>query len=300
VWWIPFSLSPAGEKPSLSTSLPPEDETPKSFTPITFFAQQKTRTQKTYTEKYKLIHWTKVVKRWEEIENPYKKEIQDWFYDQRKELLSNLFKEKEVNDLEMLILDPTFWKDQEELLKNISTRYFISTMEFVGEDLLDLFKDLGVLETGISFDIYNTSALTKINNRVNKGNMGKITATIRDKIRNSITTGIEQGLTETQIADLIRDSYRSAGSRAATIARTELGGVITDSRVEGIQVVGFKRHSWLSAKDQEVRVSPYNHLIDGETVNIGDNFSNGLRWPNDENGEAGNVINCRCLTLPED
>lgn len=32
----------------------------------------------------------------------------------------------------------------------------------------------------------------------------------------------------------------------------------------------------------------------GETVNLGDVFSNGLRWPGDRGGSAEETVNCRC------
>ena len=39
---------------------------------------------------------------------------------------------------------------------------------------------------------------------------------------------------------------------------------------------------------------------DGEIVKIDEYFSNGLRYPNDIDGAAENVIRCRCTVLPEE
>jgi SPP1 gp7 family putative phage head morphogenesis protein len=80
------------------------------------------------------------------------------------------------------------------------------------------------------------------------------------------------------------------------IARTELGGVISDARVEAFKDAGINKHQWLTAGDENVRTS---HMeCDGEVRTIGERFPNGLLNPNEEGGPAGEVINCRCLTLP--
>jgi hypothetical protein len=55
---------------------------------------------------------------------------------------------------------------------------------------------------------------------------------------------------------------------------------------------------WLSSRDGKVRSfaagDEFDHTNDGEIVPIDDLFSNGLMYPLEPNGEAGNVINCRC------
>lgn len=49
---------------------------------------------------------------------------------------------------------------------------------------------------------------------------------------------------------------------------------------------------WLATHDERTRDS-HAHL-DGETVHYNEKFSNGLRYPQDPQGEAGEVYNCRC------
>jgi hypothetical protein len=36
----------------------------------------------------------------------------------------------------------------------------------------------------------------------------------------------------------------------------------------------------------------------GQIVRVGDQFSNGLRYPGDRTGEIAEWINCRCTTVP--
>ncbi|MBQ8944909.1 MAG: hypothetical protein IJ050_10525 [Clostridia bacterium] len=49
---------------------------------------------------------------------------------------------------------------------------------------------------------------------------------------------------------------------------------------------------WLATKDERTRDS-HAHL-DGEIRKWNERFSNGLRYPQDPQGEAGEVYNCRC------
>jgi uncharacterized protein with gpF-like domain len=51
---------------------------------------------------------------------------------------------------------------------------------------------------------------------------------------------------------------------------------------------------WLSAGDAQVRET---HAIDGEVIGFDESFSNGLEYPGDPAGDAGEVINCRCVCL---
>lgn len=51
-----------------------------------------------------------------------------------------------------------------------------------------------------------------------------------------------------------------------------------------------------SSRDGRTRES--HAAIDGEIVTIGEQFSNGLEYPQDPMGDASETINCRCLTLP--
>ncbi len=212
-----------------------------------------------------------------------------------------------LRDLRTEWLAEEYWEQQEQLLKQRSEIYFVQGMEATGGELLDLFDDLG-LDVRDTFDIYETGALDKIKFRVNKGKLAEVTDTVREKLRGKINSAISEGWDVDQTTDEIRSVYNQARNRATAIARTEMGGAINDSRVEGFKAVGVKKHSWLSARDGTVREpdkhSPFSHSapeVQGP-IEIGELFETGgagLTWPNAIDGEAGNVINCRCTILPE-
>ena len=305
-WYKPIALVPVDQE--LPTKPVPEPKPPAKVIEIEHeLFQTKEVKISQYPEMFKQAHWWKMAREAEQIEEQYRKELQEWLRDQRQRTLEIIASKTKATDEYDDILDEIqgelfedgYWKGQERQLKEISEKYFLMGMEFTGLQLQGLFKDLG-LDIGISFNIYETGALTKLKDRVNKGNLSLITDTVRGELRDKIGEAIKGGMSEAQTADLVRGVYNKAGNRAATIARTELGGVINDSRFEGFESVGFEYHSWLSARDGNVRTGEYDHTIDGEIVKLGERFSNGLRYPNDPDGEAGNVINCRCITLPEE
>ena len=295
-WWKGMALEDV-------TAPEPEPEPIESgFTVEEAFAAltEKHITKELYSEIYKTTHWWKMAKGADPVERGYIKALKTWLFNQRARALRVVATEmKAIQDLEGEMLDPEYWDGQLEQLKKISNKYFVLAMQASGADLLALFQDLGLNVTP-DWSIYDTGAVGRFKNRMNQGKLAEITETMREQLRGTIREGIEGGWTEQEMADSIRDHYNIAQNRAQTIARTELGGVINDSRTEGFKDVGFHKHSWLSARDGSVRTDPFNHAIDGETVEIGETFSNGLRWPNDPQGEAGNIINCRCITLPEE
>lgn len=236
------------------------------------------------------VQWKKLDARWNIVEGAFKKDLQAWLFRQRAALLL-LVNEKRTAKKDALedVNNGGFWAEQQKELKEIAQKHFIEAMELEGDELADLFKDMG---ESMAFDIYDTNALTKLQDRVNKGHLQDVTETIRGRLREIVGQGLEEGWTETQMNDAIRDVYNVARGNAQAVARTELGGIINDSRFEGFQSEGFSEHSWMSAQDEFVRTNPFNHMIDGELVKLGDTFSNGLRYPHDPLGEAGNVINC--------
>lgn len=80
------------------------------------------------------------------------------------------------------------------------------------------------------------------------------------------------------------------------IARTEVISASNEGAMASYKQSGVVEASeWVTSRDNRVRDE---HQIDGETVELGAVFSNGLEYPGDPHGEPGNVINCRCTIAP--
>jgi SPP1 gp7 family putative phage head morphogenesis protein len=251
---------------------------------------------------YRDAHWQKLDRRWMTVERKFRKDVEDWMYRQRSGVLDRLLSGVRSVPGMMVSMkdaldayDPTWWGQQLDSLKKTARENFTAALDMEGQELLGLFLDMG-MPTGGQWSIWDHGAVSALSNHVNRGTLADITDTLRTSVRDRIEEGIKQGLTEDDIADSIRDVYAAARGRAGTIARTELGGVLNESRNNAFISEGFEYQSWLSARDEKVREA---HQIDGEVVKMGEEFSNGLKYPNDPDGEPEEICNCRCVALPE-
>jgi hypothetical protein len=128
----------------------------------------------------------------------------------------------------------------------------------------------------------------------------RIARTTMDSVRGVISTGIDEGLSEINIAKLIKDKASSIGiSRAQTIARTETHTAANYAAHEAVASTGIDmRREWVSAEDDRARDS---HLeANGQIVSMLEPFvvdGEDLMYPADPSGSAENVINCRCAVV---
>lgn len=162
---------------------------------------------------------------------------------------------------------------------------------------------LAELEIDDSFDVSSSSALAYLQKRRNM--LVGVNRTVWKHVRDQLRKGISEGESVGELADRLRGRvFNPSASRARTIARTETLTVVNRARWMVMEDEGIEEMEWLSARDEHVRQPPesqYNHAIDGQRRKMGKEFSNGLRFPLDEQGsrsEAGNIINCRCTTIP--
>lgn len=120
--------------------------------------------------------------------------------------------------------------------------------------------------------------------------------TVTKIVRESIESNSSVKEAAEKLKNAIKEIKQLGAKSAGTIARTEIASISSRARYAAFtstsDVQGLE---WLSARDELVR---HGHGIDGERVETGSNFSNGLRYPLDPRGSARNVINCRCTVLP--
>jgi HK97 family phage portal protein len=127
----------------------------------------------------------------------------------------------------------------------------------------------------------------------------RVNRTTQEELREALDEAFANGETVNEMQARVRlvfaDTERASSARALMIARTEMASVQGMAMMDGYRESGVERHEWLSAKDENVRDE---HQIDGETTAIGQAFSNGLEFPGDPSGDPGQIINCRCSTIP--
>ena len=122
---------------------------------------------------------------------------------------------------------------------------------------------------------------------------------LKTSVRQEISRGIAQSLSYQEIARNIKNTTNVDYNKSLRIAKTE-GHRIQNESAYNVQVRAKEKGAnivkqWDSTLDSRTRES--HQKLDGEVVGIDEKFSNGLLYPGDSNGTAGEVINCRCCLL---
>lgn len=119
-------------------------------------------------------------------------------------------------------------------------------------------------------------------------------------VTSAVTQAVLQGQTPPQLAASIAGiaamDQRAAmkAARTAITSAHSLGKLKGYERAAGMGIDVEKQ--WLAALDPRTRGS-HRHL-DGETVGLDAEFSNGLKYPGDPDGPGSEVYNCRCTLVP--
>jgi len=152
-------------------------------------------------------------------------------------------------------------------------------------------------EVGIeaAFNVTNARAKKILEERVFKF-AKEVNETTQKRLRVALAKGFDAGESIPELSKRVADVFEiSRGSITDRIARTEIVGASNQGTFQGYvesDVVDTK--VWIDSRDARVRTDPHNHRIDGQERKLQAKFSNGLKHPHDPDGEAGNVINCRC------
>lgn len=124
-------------------------------------------------------------------------------------------------------------------------------------------------------------------------------ANYNKKLQSSVMQGILQGESIPEIANRIQDSTYANHRKAIMYARTAMTGAENAGHEDAYKRAvgkGIKmRQTWLATLDGRTRHE--HRILDGETVDVGQKFSNGLEFPGDPKGEPSQVYNCRCRTI---
>ena len=279
---------PAGMTPTtLAGSPPPLPPTPP--------AQRSLGRQLNETRKTAL--WRRQERARQERERSFEKAIRWHFRKIRKEVEDNLEGPKGVLLMyqrgpgDQHVIATTFDREAADAqLRRLTEREYRRTMERAGSMLL---MEIGV---NIDFDLTNPRALALLGTLQHK--ITAINATVERQLRDALieTLGSEGGTTIEELRNTVQHVMDVSLGRSRTIAQTEVGHAFNGARNEAMKQAGVERAEWISARDGDVRES--HQAVDGETIAIGETFSNGLQHPNDPAGPPEEVINCRCVSAP--
>lgn len=247
-------------------------------------------------------------------ERGYKNALERWIIDQRNAVLDYIRneagKKSLVDDVvEMLesFLDRSNAQNINKV-KGLSLKYFqqinAGMVKKQIEDFGLTWSDGIAAKTAIGAHVENIKDIQKT---INEGLLNRVKAAIA----NGSMEGESAGTIADRVMSVVRDSFDIDKRRAQTIARTEVTSMANDLFLSNYEENGVEEIEWLSSMDELVRgptstlsPSPFNHrAMDGVKIKAGEKFrvpgsTVPIRCPGDPAGEAGNVINCRCTTIP--
>ena len=119
-------------------------------------------------------------------------------------------------------------------------------------------------------------------------------------VRSAVTQGVLQGKAISDVAAslaLVAGMDQRSAMRSARTAMTSAHSLGKQKGYENAAKLGIDvKKRWLATLDRRTRGS-HRHL-DGETVELDEEFSNGLKYPGDPDGAGSEVYNCRCTMIP--
>jgi uncharacterized protein with gpF-like domain len=126
-----------------------------------------------------------------------------------------------------------------------------------------------------------------------------INDTTYSKIKEVLRGVYDEGVGLDEAARRLRETYKQFNkTRALTVARTEMNGMVNGGKFLGYSQAGVSHLEWRSAF---LTTSRQAHMdADGQVVRNGEYFRVGrslMKYPSDPNGHAGDTINCYCTIM---
>lgn len=121
----------------------------------------------------------------------------------------------------------------------------------------------------------------------------------KQHLQSALTQGILQGESITKIAKRFQNVSGMDERAAIRNARTAMTGAQNGGRLDAMERANENgvevKKGWMATLDDRTRDSHVD--LDGEEREIDEEFSNGLMFPGDPEGEPAEVYNCRCRMI---
>lgn len=194
------------------------------------------------------------------------------------------------------------------ILDNLQVEEFKSVSEYLTkcyeDGFIGTFYDLQGQGIPLCFPLDQEAIVraVQLDSKISKGlytRLGEDVALLKKKITAQVSRGIATGMSYQQVAQQLAGYTNIGYNNAVRIARTEGHRVQVQSGMDACYKAAEKGcnvvKQWDSAMDSRTRDS--HARLDGEIRELDEAFSNGLMFPGDPDGEAAEVINCRCALL---
>ena len=191
------------------------------------------------------------------------------------------------------------WDKQDEVLVKLIKPVMHEGIKLgvaIGQDVLGRTKTLD----DANFE-HRVNSLLQIRMDKLTGINSTIKNRLQDKLKDTLTEQVQAGASvsvqTSTMQEAVREFFNLTSSRALLIARTESSGAVNGGSMLYYQNEGVTQKEWITSQDELVRES-HRQCEDEGAISMFNTFSNGLMFPSDQNGDAGEVCNCRCSLLP--
>ena len=197
---------------------------------------------------------------------------------------------------------PKFNEDMARALGDL----WATSITVTGHNVIDSLNfTLGVKQDGLFEEV-----LADYIARFGAEAVAQITDTTRVQLQRLIEAGINEGLTNDEIVENMREAIPSIGrTRATIITRTETHSASGFANRSVAKSTGLElTKEWISVEDARTRDGidgdVFNHrIMNGVTIPIDDEYqvptkfgtTESVTFPGDPKASAGNRINCRCV-----
>ena len=159
------------------------------------------------------------------------------------------------------------------------------------------FVFLAVLD---SFRAMNLEQIYKLNYKAMTGNDSAFNETLPQAndvyIERVIEDGVRKAFGQRDPERRMRDLVRRVQRYTVRVSRTEATRIENSARLNAMRDMGVKRKKWNAVIDNFTRDS--HKLINGETRELEERFTNGLLYPGEPDAPPEEVVNCRCWLSP--
>ena len=153
--------------------------------------------------------------------------------------------------------------------------------------------------TRVTEDLGGTVKATVFDLSVMDGWLLTVAAASAESINAATRESLEEEPPEESEEDPVEHTFALlAGASAAMYARSVVSTASSFAAKEAGTAAGARLKQW---KVNSTNPRSTHRAMDGEVTDIGEKFSNGMRWPGDSAGGPGETANCKCsLVLLED
>jgi len=255
--------------------------------------------RKELSEEQKTAIWWTFEKNARKREPALIRDLKKFFQAQQDEITRNLTEilggeegniEGLQKDADSLLERLINWAAQVAAMKKLLRSHWLASMQDGHRLATETFG------LAVSFDLL-APAMTEWIDTHGAEKVKGINETTRAALRETLAEGLREGESVPKLRDRVTEVFtRAKGPRSEAIARTETHNSMAYGTFETYRTAGVKKKEWLATRDARVRDS--HDALNGDKVEIGERFKNGLMYPGDPNGPAREVINCRCTLLP--